>query len=50
MSPRPGRNRKEQVDVYLDAELLARVKSELDYEDSLSGWIREAARQRIERE
>ena len=48
MSSRTGQ--KEQVDVYLPDELLEQVESQLDYGDSLSGWIREATQQRIERE
>jgi len=48
MSSRTGS--KEQVDVYLSGELLEQVEEQLDYGDSLSGWIRAATQQRIDRE
>jgi metal-responsive CopG/Arc/MetJ family transcriptional regulator len=41
---------KEQVDVYLDDDLLQQVESQLEYGDSLSGWIRDATRMRLNRD
>jgi metal-responsive CopG/Arc/MetJ family transcriptional regulator len=45
-----GTGAKEQVDVYLDDDLLEQVESQLEYGDSLSGWIRDATRMRLERD
>lgn len=40
----------ERVDVYLPPEMAAAVEAQLDYGDSMSGWLREATRRRLARE
>ena len=40
----------ERVDVYLPPELVQAVEDQLEYGDSMSGWVREATRQRLARE
>lgn len=40
----------ERVDVYLPAEMHQAVEEQLDYGDSMSGYLREATRQRLARE
>lgn len=44
-----GDERKEQVDVYLPPEMRDRIERELGYGDSVSAWIREAAKERLAR-
>jgi len=41
---------KERVDVYLPDELKRRVEDQLGYGDSLSAWMRDAAKERVNRE
>lgn len=40
----------EQIDVYLPRELDERIEAQLGYADSKSGWLREAAREKLARE
>jgi len=37
----------ERVDVYVPPKLRAEIEAQLDYGDSLSGWMRDAAEQRL---
>jgi hypothetical protein len=40
----------EDVVVYLDAETRAAIEAQLEYGDSMSGWIRDAVELRLDRE
>lgn len=46
----PDQRFSERVDVYVPPDLDDDIEAELGYGDSKSGWIREAARQRLARE
>lgn len=41
---------RERVDAYLDSETVAKIETQLGYGDSVSGWVRDAVNEKLERE
>jgi len=41
---------KKEITVVMDEELIENIESQLEYGDSRSEWIREAARRRLQEE
>jgi len=41
---------KDQIGVLIDEELKKKIEGQLGYNDSMSGWVREAIHEKLERE